>query len=112
MFKKSLYFLLTLYLVNSPLQAASDLDDGIDATDSIEDSILIKKNIQYIIRDARSKGQQAELEGESSSQKGLKKGTLGCGSTGSQTFGPGTNLKGATIVNLSNNKGATSVCAK
>ena len=35
-----------------------------------------------------------------------------CGGTGNQSFGAGSNLTGATIVNLSDNRGSSAVCAK
>jgi hypothetical protein len=97
MLRNTSYMLLLFCLSSNPLIAASDLDDGIDASDSLEDSIQLKKNIQFIIRNAKAKAARGDA-------------IISCDGAGNQTFAPGANLNGATIINLSKNNGATSVC--
>ena len=102
MLKRSYTYLLLLCLVSSSLYA-DDLNDGIGIDEPINDDLQISPNIDFIKRNAIAKARRATKGGKSNS---------GCSGTGNQSFGPGANLKGATIVNLSNNKGATSVCIK
>ncbi len=97
MIRTTCYLLLIFCLYSNTLMAGSDLDDGIDASDALEDSIQIQKNIQFIIRNAKAKAERDSA-------------ITGCDGAGNQTFAPGTNLKGATIINLSKNTGAASVC--
>ena len=98
MLKKSYIYLFIFYLVSSPLYA-DDLDDGIGIDEAIDDKLQLEINIDYIKRSAIAKARRAEAKGNS-----------GCSGIGNQSFGPGANLKGATIVNLSDNKGTSSVC--
>lgn len=92
--------ILTLGILTAPAYAA-DFDDGIGIDEEINDNLQLNSNIDYIKRNAIAKARRSIKNG---------KGNSGCNGTGNQSFGPGANLKGATIVNLSNNKGATSVC--
>lgn len=96
--KNCIYLILALLLSNS-LQA-DDLDDGIKADDPIVDDLQLDKNINFIKRNAIAKS----LRGKDQDK--------GCGGAGNQVFGPGTDLSNATIVNLSNNEGASAVCIK
>lgn len=89
--------LLTFYV--NPVYA-DDFDGGIDLDEPIKDNLQTGLNIEYIKRNVKSK---------------VARGTAivyGCEGIGNQTFGPGTNLRGATIVNLSNNKGTNTLCNK
>lgn len=100
MFKKKFALLFLLGLFCQPL-LADDLDDGIGGDDPIEDKLQINKNIEYIKRNAMAKA-----------MSGNKNTIVNCG-TGNMNFAPGTKFKSnTTIVNLSNNKNATSVCGK
>ncbi|MGR9044736.1 MAG: hypothetical protein ACU83N_05530 [Gammaproteobacteria bacterium] len=100
MLKRSYTCLLLLCLTSGAVYA-DDLNDGIGIDEEINDNLQLNTNIDFIKRNAIAKARRAADGG---------KGTAGCSGTGNQSFGPGANLKGATIVNLSNNKGATSVC--
>ena len=80
---------------------AGDLDDGIALDTPINDDLQLGINVEFIKRNAKAKA-----------KRGASKKNSGCHGAGNQTFGAGANLKGATIVNLSNNKGASTVCIK
>ncbi|MGR9114821.1 MAG: hypothetical protein ACU85E_03585 [Gammaproteobacteria bacterium] len=98
MLKKSYSYLFLLILVSGSL-AADDLNDGIGIDEPINDNLQLNSNIDFIKRNAIAKA-----------RRGANGSNSGCSGTGNQSFGPGANLQGATIVNLSDNKGATSVC--
>ena len=113
MLKKCSICLFILFLASKPLFAADDLmalqlmmrgstpgdlNDGIVADEAINDDLQLKKNINFIERNAMAK-----------SLRGSKDVIVDCG-TGNQIFASGANLNGATIVNLSNNKNTTAVC--
>lgn len=91
--------ILVLYCVSFGTYA-DEFDGGIPLDTLISDKLEKTINIEYIKRNALTKAQQ-----------GAAINSLDCG-TGNQTFGPGADLKGATIVNLSDNKGSTSACTK
>ncbi len=76
--------------------AGSDLDDGMGIDKPIDDSIKPSQNINYIITKAKS---QANTAMTGSGARVVKSGM------GNINIGAGTNLKGATIINLSTNKG-------
>ncbi len=80
---------------------AGDLDDGIALDTPINDDLQLGINVEFIKRNAKAKA-----------KRGASNKNSGCHGAGNQTFGAGANLKGATIVNLSNNKGASTVCIK
>lgn len=102
MFKKAIIFLCLFPLLGGPL-CADDLDGGIALDDLvIKDNLENTLNIEYIKRNARAKALRGAASGQSQ----------GCSGVGNQTFGPGAKLQGATIINLSDNKGTTSVCTK
>jgi hypothetical protein len=103
--KTSLFLSLSLLVGSAAVSYADDFDGGIPIDDLIDDKLETTLNIEYIKRNAKSKA----LRGAAKGKKGVNQD---CGGTGNQTFGPGANLQGATIVNLSDNKGATSVCTK
>ncbi|WP_341326995.1 hypothetical protein [Methylotuvimicrobium sp. KM2] len=90
-------FLLFIGLPVTPL-LANDLDDGIGIDEPINDNIQLNPNIDFIKRNALAKARRNTDQNS------------GCGGTGNQTFGPGANLQNATIVNLSDNRRANSVC--
>lgn len=90
-------FLFAISLISSPLYAG-DLDDGIGVDEDVNDNIQLNPNIDFIKRNALAKARRGTANNS------------GCGGTGNQVFGPGANLTNATIVNLSDNKGANSVC--
>lgn len=101
MLKKIYILLFLLPLFGGPV-SADDFDGGISIDEAIDDKLETTLNIEYIKRNAKAKALRGADSGKSK----------GCGGTGNQTFGPGANLNGATIVNLSDNKGTTSVCSK
>ncbi|VAW85535.1 hypothetical protein MNBD_GAMMA16-161 [hydrothermal vent metagenome] len=76
--------------------AGSDLDDGMGIDKPIDDSIKPSQNINYIVTKAKSK---AKTSMTGSGARVVKAGM------GNINIGAGTNLKGATIINLSTNKG-------
>jgi len=79
---------------------AGDLDDGIAVDHHEDDDLQLGVNVQFIKQNAIKK---------------VHSGTAistGCDGTGNVNIAPGTNLKGATIVNMSNNKNSTVVCGK
>jgi len=99
---KKLVFCLVLSIIflctNS--SQAGDLDDGIELDHHENDDLQLGTNVQFITQNAIKK---------------LNNGTAvtnGCNGTGNINVAPGTNLKGATIVNMSNNKNNTTVCGK
>jgi hypothetical protein len=109
--KKTPFLLLCSSLLLSfslPL-IAGDLDDGIKADEPIKDDLDLDVNVQYIKRRAKAAAQMAE-SGKPTTGKVIV--NTSCSGTGNQTFGAGANLQGATIVNLSENKGTTTVCDK
>jgi len=87
--------LLTLLLLCGSA-TASDLDDGIGIDKPIDDSIKPSQNINYIVTKAKSK---AKTSMTGSGARVVKSGM------GNIDIGAGSNLKGATIINLSTNKG-------
>jgi len=97
--KKIIIYLLAYFLaVNASY--ADDLDDGIGLDEAIEDKIQLKPNIDYIRRSAIARARRAQDRGTAAA----------CNGIGNQIFGAGSNLKGATIINLSDNKGTSAVC--
>lgn len=100
--------LFPIFLSMCSFSFAGDLDDGIKLDEAINDDLKIEKNLQYIKRKALAKA-QAQQSGEEGDPKVIV--NTACG-TGNQNFGAGANLKGATIVNLSNNTGANAVCGQ
>tara|TARA_R110002073_G_scaffold327113_1_gene507527 strand:+ start:103 stop:411 length:309 start_codon:yes stop_codon:yes gene_type:complete len=102
MFKQLIYILLLLFFITTSVVYADDFDGGIPIDSAgINDNLDLGINIQYIKRNAIAKA-----------RRGAKGATTNCGGAGNQTFGPGADLKGATIVNLSDNKGTSAVCIK
>jgi hypothetical protein len=95
--KKIIYCLMLIGCFAVNPSYASDFDDDIELDEPIDDSIKLKPNIQFIKRNALAKANRAKKNN-------------GCTGTGNLTFETGANLKGATIVNLSNNKGTSAVC--
>ena len=102
------YLILFILLSISFCVIAGDLDDGIQADEAINDDLRLDTNIQFITQRAKS-AQQSAKDGKKTSGKIIVNDPCG---TGNQNFGAGANLKGATIVNLSNNKGTTVVCGQ
>lgn len=82
-----------------PIVLAGDLDGGIPSNDeAISDELQVAPNIAFIKRNAKAKANNGTAESDTSSG--------GVGNVSS------TCTKNCTIVNLSNNKGATSVSDK
>ncbi len=96
-------------LLLSSFVVADDLDDGIKLDDPINDDLKLEINQQYIMRRAKAAA-EATANGEETSDKVIVSDS--CGGTGNQVFGAGTNLQGAVIVNLSDNRGSNSACVK
>lgn len=101
--------LLLLFLANGVI--ASDLDDGIALDTVINDDLVLDRNIAFIKSNAIGKA-RSRAKDRAGDIDDIEDIGEGCDGTGNIKIGPGTNLKGATIVNLSNNKGTTSVCAQ
>jgi len=90
--------------VYSALATASDLDDGIGIDEAIDDSINADRNIEFIVTKAKTKARAAAAAGESSE--------IEANGVGSINIGTGTNLQGATIINISTNEDAVSISEK
>jgi len=88
---------------------ADDLDDGIGIDTPINDDLTLGKNIQFIKRNAIGKARSRAKDQGGGDVDNIDES---CEGTGNIKVGAGSNLKGATIVNLSNNKGTTSFCGK
>ncbi len=93
--------LVVFFLVACSPSYAGDLDDGIALDTPINDDLRLDINVDFIKRNAKAKA-----------KRGAANNSNGCEGTGNQSFGAGSNLKGATIVNLSDNKGSSTVCIK
>jgi len=104
--KKILILIPLTFVLNAN---AGDLDDGIKADTPINDDIKLDKNVQFIIRKAKTAATQTANGKNPGNNVIVNKE---CGGAGNQNFGAGSNLRGATIVNLSDNKGANAVCTK
>ena len=102
-------FILIALLMTAFSVYAGDLDDGIKIDEPNNDNIDLDINIQYIKRRAKAAA-EATKNGDDVSKKIIV--NKGCSGTGNQNFGAGANLKGATIVNLSENKGTSTVCGQ
>ncbi len=87
--------------------SADDLDDGIKLDEPLNDDINLDVNIQFIKRRAKAAAESVQNGGSAGGKVIVN---TGCGGTGNQIFGAGSDLKGATIVNLSDNKGTSTVC--
>lgn len=96
--------MIALGSVYSALATASDLDDGIGIDEAIDDSIRADRNIEFIVTKAKTKARAAAAAGESSE--------IEANGVGSINIGTGTNLQGATIINISNNEDAVSISEK
>jgi len=77
--------------------AASDLDDGIAIDEPIDDSIKAGRNINYIVIKAQAKAKTSQT-----AEGSLRTNKAG---EGNINIGAGADLRGATIINLSENKG-------
>lgn len=103
------YFTLLFFLLISFSVVADDLDDGIKLDEPINDDINLDVNIQYIKRRAIAAAESVQNGNDVNNKIVVN---TACGGTGNQTFGAGSNLTGATIVNLSDNRGSSAVCTK
>lgn len=92
-------FLVLYFFFLSTFSSASEFDGGIPIDTPIKDDLEKMLNIQYIKIVATEAINRGEVN-------------RGCGGAGNQTFGPGSHLENATIVNYSDNKGAISLCEK
>lgn len=116
---KKLLLILWLVCINSSGFCA-DLDDGLGLGEPIVDEIKTGINVQFIRRNAvakvRRKAKKAEegtqgLEGGEGVEADADAEALECDGAGNINIGPGTDLSGVrTIVNVSTNKGTTTVC--
>lgn len=77
---------------------AGDLDDGIGIDEKIDDSLQSGPNLTFIVNHAKSKARQSNSEN-----------TIRENGAGNITIGAGSDLKGATIINLSDNEDAAVV---
>lgn len=100
------YFIALILLSLNISVSSDDLDDGIKFDEPINDDLNLDVNIQYIKRRAKAAAETVENQ----DIEGKIKVNTACGGTGNQTFGAGSNLQGAIIVNLSDNSGSSTVC--
>lgn len=77
---------------------AGDLDDGIGIDEKLDDSLQSKPNLVFIVNHAKAKARQSNSEN-----------TIRENGAGNITIGAGSDLKGATIINLSDNEDAAVV---
>ncbi|MDX2504694.1 MAG: hypothetical protein QNL62_09490 [Gammaproteobacteria bacterium] len=103
------YFTLMFFLLISFSVVADDLDDGVKLDEPINDDINLDVNIQFIKRRAKAAAESVQNGNDVNNKIAVN---TACGGTGNQSFGAGSNLTGATIVNLSDNRGSSAVCAK
>lgn len=88
---------IVITMVGAAVQAG-DLDDGIGSDEKIDDSLQSEPNLKFIVTHAKAKARQSNSEN-----------TIGENGTGNITIGAGSDLKGATIINLSDNEDAAVV---
>lgn len=93
------FSLLIIFFVLSNYSSADEFDGGIRIDEPITDKLDISFNIPYLVRKAKAAIETGKIN-------------TGCGGAGNQTFGPGSHLNNATIINYSDNKGAISLCEK
>jgi len=99
---------LTLLFITcfaSSLTLANDLNDGIPLDTKLDDTLERDFNTTYIVTKSKGQARSQQRRGSSSKTIILKDGQ-GAG-VGNIEIGAGSNLKGATIINLSNNKKST-----
>jgi hypothetical protein len=89
---------LVCFILFSISLRAGDLDDGIAFDEPVQDDLQLDKNIKFITRKSIAKSKQ---KNPSDSQTGV------CGS-GNIVIGAGSKVK--EVVNVSTNKGTTTVC--
>lgn len=80
---------------------AGDLDDGIKSDDPINDDLKLDNSNEFIMTKAKTKARKARNDGKDSGD------VITADGTGNIAIGAGTDLKGATIINMSDNEGAT-----
>ena len=81
---------LILFLMISSVSWATDFDDGIGYDEPDDDTIKIDRNIKYIVLKAKSKANRGKDDMEETVSSKL----------GNIEIGAGSNLKGATIINM------------
>jgi hypothetical protein len=91
--------LLTMLFL-APFSVAGDLDDGIGIDEPISDDIEAEKNISFIVVRAKARARNTD------SDKVIINDENGVGNI---SIGAGTDLDGATIINLSDNDDAAVV---
>jgi len=100
-YKLSLRILIiSSFLVVMPV-FAGDLDDGIAIDEPLDDTLTTDMNRTFIVNmvNAKKKAGSSGKNGKVITSDGV----------GNINIGVGTDLKGATIINLSDNEGATAV---
>jgi len=108
-FKLMKLIVFMVFFVSCQISFAGDLDDGIEIDEPINDDINLDINIQYIKRRAMAKTESIQ-GGEENQDKIIVNDS--CGGTGNMNFGAGADLKGSTIVNMSDNRGSTTACGQ
>lgn len=101
--------IMILFLLSGQWLYAGDLDDGIAIGEAINDDIKPDTNLQFIMSQVKAKT-TAKKNGKTTSSNIIVND--GCGGTGNQVFGAGSNLNNATIVNISDNRGSNTACVK
>lgn len=89
-------YLPLILLIFTATVTADDLDDGIGIDEPITDDLNLDKNVQFIVRNALSKGNSNQADS-----------TGTCGS-GNIVIGAGSNVQ--EVINISSNTGTTAVC--
>ena len=102
--KKRSIILITL-LLTTGISHASDLNDGIAIDDNIDDSLQRDFNTSFVVTKSTTRAIAREKKGKDSNTVILKDGA----GVGNIDIGAGSNLKGATIINLSTNKNSTAI---
>lgn len=85
-------------IVVAGMAQAGDLDDGIGIDEKLDDSLQTEPNLLFIVNHAKAKARQ-----------GNRDDTVRENGAGNITIGAGSDLKGATIINLSDNEDAAVV---
>lgn len=96
--RKAAAALAAVVIVVGGTAHAGDLDDGIGIDEKLDDSLQSEPNLVFIVNHAKAKARQSNNED-----------TITENGAGNINIGAGSDLKGATIINLSDNEDAAVV---
>jgi len=96
--RKTAAALAAVMIMSGGMARAGDLDDGIGIDEKLDDSLQSEPNLVFIVNHAKAKARQSNNED-----------TITENGTGNINIGAGSDLKGATIINLSDNEDAAVV---